>query len=105
MIGIGVGHIKDRIETERMIEALVTVDQGRVQEQLQIGTESDALNVKKYYHLARDCPTMQANREDKQIQQMFNMDEDQRIIQTQLMDVDQDGQTIHPVETRDNLNL
>ena len=27
-IGIGVGHMKDRIETEGMVEALVTVDQG-----------------------------------------------------------------------------
>ena len=60
---------------------------------------------REYDQFARDCPTMQANREAKQIQQMFNMDEDQTILQTQLMDVDQDGQTIRPVETRDNLNL
>ena len=33
------------------------------------------------------------------------MDEDQTILQTPLMDVDQDRQTISPVETRDNLNL
>ena len=33
------------------------------------------------------------------------MDEDQTILQTPLMDVDQVGQTIHPVETKDNLNL
>ena len=48
---------------------------------------------------------MQANREAKQIQQMFNMDEDQTILQTPLMNIDQDRQTISPVETRDNLNL
>ena len=36
---------------------------------------------------------------------MFNMDEDQTILQTPLMDIDQDGQTISQVETRDNLNL
>ena len=45
MIGIGVSHMKDRIETEGMIEALVTVDQGQVQGQLQIGIGLDALNV------------------------------------------------------------
>ena len=45
MRGIGVGHTKDRIETESMIEALVTVDKGQVQRQLQKGTELDALNV------------------------------------------------------------
>ena len=37
MIGIEVDHMKDRIETEGMIEVLVTVDQDQVQEQLQIG--------------------------------------------------------------------
>ena len=31
MIEIGVGHTKDRIEMEGMVEALVTVDQGQVQ--------------------------------------------------------------------------
>ena len=45
MIGIGVGHIKERIETEGMVEALVTVDQGQVQGQLQIGIGLDALKV------------------------------------------------------------
>ena len=44
-IGIGVGHMKDRIETEGMTESLVIVDQDQVQEQLQIGIEYDALNV------------------------------------------------------------
>ena len=34
-----------------MIEALVTVDQGQVQGQLQIGTESDALNVENMTNL------------------------------------------------------
>ena len=32
MIEIGVGHTKDRTEIEGMVEALVTVDQGQVQE-------------------------------------------------------------------------
>ena len=33
------------------------------------------------------------------------MDEDQTILQTSLMDADEDRQAITPVETRDNLNL
>ena len=53
----------------------------------------------------RNCPTTQASREVEQIQQMFNMDEDQTILQTPLMDVDQVRQTISPVETRNKLNL
>ena len=55
--------------------------------------------------LQRDCPTRQASREVEQIQQMFNMDEDHTILQTPLMDTDEDEQTISPIETRDNLNL
>ena len=44
-IEIGVGHMRDKIETEGMIEALVTVDQDQVQGQLQIGIGLDVLNV------------------------------------------------------------
>ena len=33
------------------------------------------------------------------------MDEDQSILQAPLMDVDQDRQTISPIESNDNLNL
>ena len=36
---------------------------------------------------------------------MFNIDEDQTILQTPLMDIDQDRRTLSSVETRDNLNL
>ena len=42
MIGIEVGHAKDREEIEGTAEALVIVDQGQVQEQLQIEIELDA---------------------------------------------------------------
>ena len=51
------------------------------------------------------CPTRQGSREIEQIQHMFNMDEDQTILQSPLMDTDQDEQTIAPVETTDNLLL
>ena len=42
MIGIRVGHKKDRTEIEGTVETLVTVDQGQVQRQLQIKIGSDA---------------------------------------------------------------
>ena len=60
---------------------------------------------REYDHFARECQSRQASREEEQIQQMFNMDEDQTILQTPLMDTDEDEQTITPVEARDNLNL
>ena len=44
-IEIGVGHMRDKIETEEVIEALVKVDQDEVQEQLQIGIGLDVLSV------------------------------------------------------------
>ena len=47
----------------------------------------------------------QADREVEQIQQMFNMDKDQTILQWPLMDIDQVRQSICPKETRENLNL
>ena len=42
MIEIGVGHMKDKIEIEGIVEALVTVDQGQVPGWLQIEIGSDA---------------------------------------------------------------
>ena len=45
MTGIGVGHTKDRAETEGTVEALVIVDQGQVQGHLQIEMELDVLSV------------------------------------------------------------
>ena len=63
------------------------------------------MECREYDHFVRECPTRQASREAEQIQQMFNMDKDQMILQTPLMDTDQDKQTITRVETRDNLNL
>ena len=44
----------------------------------------------------------QANREVEQIQQMFNMDEEQTILQTPLTDIDQVRQSISPLEAREN---
>ena len=60
---------------------------------------------REYDHFARECPTRQVSRERELIQQMFNMDEDQTILQTPLMDADEEPLTITPTEARDNLNL
>ena len=62
----------------------------------------------EYDHFAQECPVRLArktNREAEQIQQMFNINEDQTLIQTLLMDRDKDELTITPVDTRENLNL
>ena len=60
---------------------------------------------REYNHFARQCPTREASRETEQIEQMFNMDNDQTILQTPLMDIDKEELTILPMEARDNLNL
>ena len=36
---------------------------------------------------------------------MFNMDEDQTLLQMPIMDVDQVRQSVRPTEARENLNL
>ena len=43
MIETGVGHMRDRVEIKGMVEALVIVDQGQVQGQLQIDIRLDAI--------------------------------------------------------------
>ena len=50
-------------------------------------------------------PNNQADREVEKIQQMFNMDKYQTLLQTPLKDVDQVRQSISPTEARENLNL
>ena len=58
---------------------------------------------REYDHFPRECPTRQANRETEQIQ-VFNMD-DQTILQTLLMEADEQEFTATLMETRNNLNL
>ena len=104
MIEIGVGHIKDRIDRRNGR----SVSNSRSRSGSRVTTNRDRIRCfecKDTNHFARDCPTTQANREAEQIQQMFNINDDQTILLAPLMDVDQDRQTISPVETRDNLNL
>ena len=56
-------------------------------------------------HFARECPTRQEHRETEQIQQMFSLDNDQPILQTTLIDTEDDIMMITPMETRESLNL
>ena len=72
----------------------VRADQGQVLEQVPIETGLDVLSVDEYDHFARDCLTTQADREVEQIQQMFNMDEGQTLLQMPLID-SISGQTEH----------
>ena len=63
---------------------------------------------REYDHFARECLVRlarQTSRETEQIQQMFNMDKDQTLMQTPLMDTDKDQLTIMLIDTRGNLNL
>ena len=105
MIQIGVGHMKDRIETEEAIECITdsTSRSGS-----RVTTKRDRIRCFKcgeYDYFARVCLTTQAYTEAKQIQKMFIFNEDKKILQTPLIDIGQDGHTISPVETRDNSNL
>ena len=72
------------------------------------GTNRDRIRCfkcREYDHFARECPTRWENRETEQIQQMFSLDDDQTILQTLLVDTEDDIMMIIPTETRDSLNL
>ena len=105
MIGIGVGHLRDILEIGETVEVQVIIGQGQVLELVQKEDGIRCFECREYDHFARECPTRQVSRETEQIQQMFNMDKDQTLLQTSLMDTDEDKLTITPVEARDNLNL
>ena len=53
----------------------------------------------------RDCPMMQADREVEQIQQMFNMDKGQTLLQMPLIDTYQLIKSINTIEAREHLKL
>ena len=96
----GAGHMTDKTEviTEGTIEVSVIVGQGQLQEQDRIR----CFECKEYDHFTRDYPATQVDREVEQIQQVFNMDKNQTILQTPLMDIDQVRQIISPTEAREN---
>ena len=81
MTGIGVDHLKGRVEIGEIIAVWVTVGPGQVLDQVQIEIGIRCFECREYDHFARECPTRQASRETEQIQWMFNMDEDQTILQ------------------------
>ena len=60
---------------------------------------------REYNHFARECPTRRKNRETEQIQQMFNIENDQALLHTLLIDTEDDVMMITLMETRDGLNL
>ena len=65
-----------------MTEAQVTADQGHVQGQVQIGTESDVISAVSMITLQKIVLHQKEDSEMKQIQQMFNLDEEQTSLKT-----------------------
>ena len=64
----------------------------QVQEPILIETELKCFKSREYEHFAKDCPTLQAEKEPEQIQQMYNVDEEQTAIK------------VLATDTYDNLN-
>ena len=97
IVGIGVDHLRDKVEIGEMTEVRVTAGLDQVLGQVQIKIGLDALSARDYDHFAQECPVRLAretSRETDQIQQLFNMSEDQALTQTLLMDTDKDELTI-----------
>ena len=108
LIEIGVGHSKGRIGTGEIVEVQVTVGQGQVLEQAQIEIGFDVLSGENMTILPEnvlldklDNPVGKLNK----YSQMFNMDEDQTLVQTSLIDTNRDELTIILMDTRGNLYL
>ena len=55
-------------------------------------------------YFVRECLTRWENREIEQIQQMFNLDDEQTALQTSWIDTNNEV-TMTPTESRDGLNL
>ena len=104
MIEIGAGHMKEN--RDRRYSRSIGNSRSRSGSRATTNRERiRCFECREYDHFVRDCPTRKARREIEQRQQMFNVDEDQTVLQSPLMDTDQDKQTITQVETRDNLNI
>ena len=79
-VGLETGHIQ--VISEEMAGVVVIVGQSHNQEQVRIETEL-CVKCREYDHFVKDCPTMaREERETEQIQQMFNLDEEQTALNT-----------------------
>ena len=81
---------------------------GRSRSGSRVSTNRDRIRCfkcREYNHFAREYPARQENRETEQIQQMLSLDDDHTILQTLLIDPEDDVMMITPTETRDSLNL
>ena len=82
---VGVDLQKGLIQviSEEVAEVVVIVGPDQNQEQELIDTELGVISVREYDHFAKDCPTMtQEERETEQMQEMFNLDEEQTPLKT-----------------------
>ena len=90
MTKVGVGHLKGRNKGRRNDRSM---SKSRSRSGSRASTNRDRIRCfgfRECNHFVRECPTRQEKRDTEQMQQMFNMDEDQTIIQTPLMDTEED---------------
>ena len=101
-----VGHLKDRSRRNDK-----SGSNSRSRSGSRVSTNRDRIwcfKCRDYDHFARECPVRLAretSRETELIQQIFNMNEDQTLMQTLLMDTNKDELTITPTDTKGNLKL
>ena len=73
---VEVGQGTDNIQV--IIEGMTTVGVGQDQfQELVLIDRIRCFKFRKYGHFAKDCPTLQIEKEPEQIQQMYNLDEEQ----------------------------
>ena len=60
-----------------MIEVIVGLDQAQ---ELVLIDRIKCFKCREYDHVAKDCPTAKVEKKSEQIQQMYNMDEEQAML-------------------------
>ena len=77
-VDVGLGTDNIQMISEGMIEVVVGPD--RVQELIPIRDRIRCYKCREYDHFAKDSPTLQVEKEAGQIQQMYNMDKEQTML-------------------------
>ena len=85
---IGVGYEIGKLEVINRRDNR-SISNNRSRSGSRVSTNRDRIRCfecQEYNHFTRDCPTMQVERKVEQIQQMFNMDKDQTLLQMPILD-------------------
>ena len=105
-VEVGLGKNNIQVIYEGVIEIAI-VGLGQVQEPNTNRDRIRCFKCREYDHFTKDCPTSQVEKEPEQIQQMYNMDKDQRALKALATDTYDSLNNIHSADEIivDHLNV